>query len=169
MQFVVKFITRQRAGGHRDAAGGGGGGESPNCRFLRPLFRRAGTYLRRTLEKASGKISDCMNSWEMKFPIMKAEVASQPRPRNSRNLPLISADHSAQSSTLNISMRRLARSRSVVRGPIPAVCQFMKRFSLSTSTPPPPSSVLLLLFPFPGSLASFAHFAPEESLMKPKS
>ena len=52
MQFVVKFITRQRAGGHHDAGGGGGGGEIAVSSLS--LFRRAGTYLR----KAPGKISD---------------------------------------------------------------------------------------------------------------
>ena len=66
MQFVVKFITRQRAGGHRDGAEAAAAGwMEPKLPFslslpqLRPLFRRAGTYLDlRTLEKASGKISD---------------------------------------------------------------------------------------------------------------
>ena len=48
MQFVVKFITRQRAGGHHDA------GEGEIAVSSLSLFRRAGTYLR----KAPGKISD---------------------------------------------------------------------------------------------------------------
>ena len=144
MQFVVKFITRQRAGGHRDD-GGEGGGWSPNCPFPSPqspsspisqsghvLTTHIGESVRENL-RLHEFLGDEVPYHEGRScqPTQTAQF-TQPTPYFSRSLCTVLHPEHFHASHGSLAL--------VVRGPIPAVCQFMKRFSLSTFFLPFPLS-----------------------------